>query len=1326
MLIDSIPLEKQCSSLQSEKTTLKQSLAQFQAEKATLEAELARLQTDNESLKEQLKLSRQEAQIWATRYSMISNSQCWKLTTPIRKVLDKIKHTQKGHLVYQGLRYWHANGFSATLQKVKAYRHRISTITPTSPLIQAPVDSFPTLVNAFNSRRKMRVICPQILASYGHLPPKKVLLISHELDLTGAPIAMLHLTDCLKNLGYLPVIISPHDGALSKELEQKGIPALVYPQIYSSEIIRQFAGLFDVIFANTIVSAPAVTALYGFSQPIIWWVHEAEASYSEAAVAALPDDLPETVHVYAVGAYAKARLLSHRPSWQVRELLYYVPDFREQQEPFALPANAAGKTVFACIGMLEQRKGQDILAKAIEHLPETLLRHTYFIFVGRRCYEPNYRSIMELLKRYPDNVQYIEELSMADLRRLYRRMDCLICSSRDDPMPIVVTEAMLMAKLIICSENTGSAAILRADHSGFVYEKDDPELLCRCIQQVLAGGKALEPMRTAARQSYETHFSHIVFEENVRRALELAKTEQAAPSPSLSMSAFAKDFHDLAKSDDLFSAESQVLAYDEGPEQKRVLLVSHELSLTGAPIVLQYLAESFIRAGIQVVLASPADGPLRSQLEEKHIPTLVYTNLYYDDFLTRHAEAFDLIVLNTVVTFCCVERLCCSQTPILWWIHDSLASYEVGGFADIMPKSLPKHVKVACGGEYARGQLLKYYPSYRADVLYYTAPDDADVPVPTYEMHRDTAKLAFAVIGQQDFRKGHDIFASAIDLLTEEERRKAQFYFIGSHLDPQIQKAVDEICAKFPDCTFYIPQVNRRELLSVYRQCACIVCSSRDDPLPVFVTEAMMMSNIIICSEHTGSAPILQQQNAGLVYHNDNPTELAEQIRTVLSTTLEHFAPMRQRARQAYETYFSRNSFDKKVEELSCTLMHQRSKDEFKGTVSVVIPTYNASSSIEKLLKCLFSQVGIRKIEVLVVDSGSTDGTPVLCKENGARLIEIQQSEFSHSHARNLGAKNAVGDILLFMTQDALPQNEHWMRTLIEPIVSGEAAATSCREQCPEGTDLFYKIAVWRHGSFLGIRDRDKLNYMKSEDTPSSLRSKASLNDVTTAVNTAIFMRFHFRFNYAEDLDLGLRLLKAGYGIKLFNSTHSVHGHNRPAGYYLKRAYVEARGLERIQPGWGAVPQEQSVAARKVTYGARLLLSALEIFTRKKLGTCTVDLFITELQGTLTQALKYKELPEKPLFDDNLLQWCMDTVHPYSLNSCEGEADLFHHVCYYLDSIVSPYLLDVEKETLEPEMQQCICKCLIKQFSLAVGGALAGIPASAPLYAQIQLLTKGV
>jgi hypothetical protein len=63
-----------------------------------------------------------------------------------------------------------------------------------------------------------------------------------------------------------------------------------------------------------------------------------------------------------------------------------------------------------------------------------------------------------------------------------------------------------------------------------------------------------------------------------------------------------------------------------------------------------------------------------------------------------------------------------------------------------------------------------------------------------------------------------------------------------------------------------------------------------------------------------------------------------------------------------------------------------------------------------------------------------------------------------------------------------------------------------------------------------------------------------------------IFDQYRFRLNYAEDLDLGVRLIKDGYKLALLGSVRIIHSHNRPAYYYLKRGYVDSRYLTEILP----------------------------------------------------------------------------------------------------------------------------------------------------------------
>ena len=120
------------------------------------------------------------------------------------------------------------------------------------------------------------------------------------------------------------------------------------------------------------------------------------------------------------------------------------------------------------VGMQEERKGQDLLIQAIRRLPPELLKKCLFVFVGKPCYAPILTEILAITEEYPRNVLHIEELSRQDMLSLYMQIDCLICASRDDPMPIVVTEAMLMSKSVICSEHTGSADLLKQKDAGLI------------------------------------------------------------------------------------------------------------------------------------------------------------------------------------------------------------------------------------------------------------------------------------------------------------------------------------------------------------------------------------------------------------------------------------------------------------------------------------------------------------------------------------------------------------------------------------------------------------------------------------------------------------------------------------------------------------------------------------------------------------------------------------------------------------------------------------------------------------------------------------------
>lgn len=1345
-------LEEELKNCREELHSSREELHSSRETLAIRENQLEKTREEAEKFRQDLDASRQETEYMtayarhveqmyhelADRYNAVLGSRSWRITAPLRHFTDFLRYRMKLQLVHKALIFWRQYGTAATWRKVVAHFHKEQPVELKLPEKIESVTALEKVLSGAEKSTGIKVYLGKVLKSYDHNGKKNVLLLSHEMNLTGAPVAVSYFAEVLKENGYNPLILSPRDGRLTATMEEKEIPVIIAPPILTSDMVASFAGLFQLIVLNTIVTVPVLGCLseLGLDTPVFWWIHEAEASYTEETLAQMPQLLTEQTSVYVVGGHAKRILLSHRPDYDAKELLYYSPDYSgSMQNVYQLPAAADGKTVFCSIGMLEYRKGQDVLAEAITLLPEETRKKSYFVFVGKQCYEPNYQCIQKLLAQYPENVLYIEELSIQDVQALHRRLDCFICSSRDDPMPIVVTEALEHGKMVICSEYTGSAMLLEQEHSGLVYHNNDPKELCSCIVTAAESKGGTEEMGRLARATYEAHFSREVFEKNVLTEVRslMDKTGEIGKldgTVNRSMERLLAEFEESCTEEDCIYEKEQLLAYDKEPKARRILLLSHEFSMTGAPIALLHLAESFRGHGAQIVILSPFDGPMGDEFRKCGLPALVYHHVYEDEFLFRQARKFDLIVLNTVVAYRAVTKLQTCGTPVLWWIHDSKESYEHGGFGDCLPEKVPENTHVYCPGAYARRQLLSYYPNYTADILYYMIPDKAEESqsYPVYEMGLKEGPVRFAVIGLQDYRKGHDILAKAITLLSEKEREKAEFFFVGGHLDPEIQKAVDEVCERYPDKVRYIPQLNREQIHSLYRQVDCVICTSRDDPLPVFVTEALMMSRPVICSENTGWSPILEQERCGLVYHGDEAEKLVEQIRRVLQNR-EALQPMCERGRAVYCKYFSETALSEKSGQLLSELIREPEADSFEGMVSVIIPTYNAGRQFDTLLQRLQTQKKIRSVEIVVIDSGSTDETQSLCAQHGVRFVPIPHERFSHSYARNKGALLSKGDLLLFMTQDALPLDELWMYHLAQPILSGDAAAVSCIEKCPEGTDLYYAAASRNHIFYQGVQEKSRFSRLDPADSANDLRSKSSLNDVTSMIRADVFKRFLYRFSYAEDLDMGLRLLKAGYTIGLINTTASVHGHNRPAGYYIKRGFVEAKGVGKICGLWKVPPDTEERLARRIVYGDALLDTAMMATVEGSPDVAPLKEFEAAFLQNLGSVAKNKNTaaPRRREEKDPLLVWCLDALAPFSTREDERETELLPAMAYYFSNVLVPYLENTGMTRLDKAMQRTLCGCVEKQFCLNVGNLLAGLPETSQLYREkIRSLAAGV
>lgn len=146
--------------------------------------------------------------------------------------------------------------------------------------------------------------------------------------------------------------------------------------------------------------------------------------------------------------------------------------------------------------------------------------------------------------------------------------------------------------------------------------------------------------------------------------------------------------------------------------------------------------------------------------------------------------------------------------------------------------------------------------------------------------------------------------------------------------------------------------------------------------------------------------------------------------------------------------------------------------------ISIIIPTHNASKYISWQLKRLKGQsAGIT--EIIVIDSESTDDTVKIAEAEGAKCFRIKSADFDHGGTRNIAYGQSAGDIVVFLTQDALPADNLAIAKIVRPIVKDSDVAAVCGRQLPNvDAGLFgahLRLFNYPGKSFTrSIEDRDK------------------------------------------------------------------------------------------------------------------------------------------------------------------------------------------------------------------------------------------------------------
>lgn len=256
---------------------------------------------------------------------------------------------------------------------------------------------------------------------------------------------------------------------------------------------------------------------------------------------------------------------------------------------------------------------------------------------------------------------------------------------------------------------------------------------------------------------------------------------------------------------------------------------------------------------------------------------------------------------------------------------------------------------------------------------------------------------------------------------------------------------------------------------------------------------------------------------------------------------------------------------------------------------TVAILTYNGEDHLERILAAIGHQTGVDgAVETLVIDSGSTDRTlDIVAAFPDVRLHRIPNSEFQHGRTRNLAAQLAQGEFVVYLTHDAVPIGEHWLRDLLAPFALSPDVAAVVGKQVPRAR-CFPLLKYEIRGVFSGLGPDGGITLYRrppGELDESAVAGLGFYSDVNSAARRSVLLgELPYReVPYAEDQLFGQDVIRAGL-IKAYAPGGAVeHSNDLTLAEYGKRIFDETVGLRRI--GFDIPPMSRRVQWRLTVRG---------------------------------------------------------------------------------------------------------------------------------------------
>lgn len=356
---------------------------------------------------------------------------------------------------------------------------------------------------------------------YNRLNEKKsdIMIVSPHVDFDGASIAAVYAALALKNRGYGVSIIVPSGGqAFIEYVSRLGIHIIVYPNVLFENIddIKWLPRYRYKIF-NTYLTHNCLRL--NNKENTIWWLHESLEAYQYDMKKYEPPSRSEIegLKIYCVSDQAKNNFCHYFPYTQVNIMEYGIPD---ESGNVDIPKciSKGDKKIISIVGSICEGKGQDVLLGALSEFHSDLIRDCELWIIGGMMQKTYFDKIKDMSDNIK-NVTFFHKVAHNEVIQLLKCSDVLVCPSRQDSLPIVVTEAMMLSKPCVISNVIGTMKYVRPGEDVVAFSSEDIKDLSQKLMQVLENPDIADNYGRNGRNIYEHLFNMKSFADRLEKAL---------------------------------------------------------------------------------------------------------------------------------------------------------------------------------------------------------------------------------------------------------------------------------------------------------------------------------------------------------------------------------------------------------------------------------------------------------------------------------------------------------------------------------------------------------------------------------------------------------------------------------------------------------------------------------------------------------------------------------------------------------------------------------------------------------------------------------------